>query len=295
MNIKKQFIFILLSLVIATITFFIIHSSFVVSDKTYENEILLAYKIDETRYLVSCSGNIINIYLENRKIFSKYELKNEIILSSTISDLDNDGKDEIILLTSKEAAQYGDDLVVLAYENYIETTKVKDKIAFKEIYRDHCKDLNPWKVQTSDVDGDGKTEISIGVYKTSPLHQVMAKRPFIYDWVNGGIFPKWRGSRLSRPFDDYIFLDLDSDGRDEIVSIEHTSNAERVLTSYSWKGFGFEKTGESQSFEDISSLKVELFKGDKTNIIIAKVKINTNWSNKKFYYFDGKIIELLKE
>jgi hypothetical protein len=282
-------------LVIVTITLFIIQKRFVVSDNTYENSVLLAYKIDKTRYLVSCLDNRINIYLENRKIFSQYELKNEIILSSAISDLDNDGKDEIILLTSKEAVQYGDDLVVLSYKNYKATNVGKDNIIFKEIYRNHCKDLNPWKVQTSDVDGDGKTEISIGVYKTSPLHQVMAKRPFIYDWVNGGIFPKWRGSRLSRPFDDYIFLDLDSDGRDEIVSIEHTPNDERILTSYSWKGFGFEKTGESQSFEDISSLQVELYKGEKTNIITTKVKKGKNWSKKKFYYLEGKIIDLMKK
>lgn len=282
-------------MVIAAITLFIIQKRFAVSDNTYEKSVLLAYKVDEARYLVSCSDNKINIYLENGKIFSQYELKNEIILSNAISDLDNDGKDEIILLTSNKAAQYGDDLVVLSYKDYRATNAGTDNIIFKEIYRNHCKDLNPWKVQTSDVDGDGNTEISIGVYKTSPLHQVMAKRPFIYDWVNGGIFPKWRGSRLSRPFDDYIFLDLDSDGRDEIVSIEHTSNDERILTSYSWKGFGFEKTGESQSFENISSLQAELCKGEKNSIITAKVKTGTNWLKKKFYYFDGKILDVQKK
>ena len=281
-------------MVIAAITLFIIQKRFSVSDNTYKGSVLLAYKIDENRYLASCSDNKINIYLENGKIFSQYELKNEIILSSTISDLDNDSKDEIILLTSKEAAQYGDDLVVLSYKNHMANNVVKDNITFIEIYRNHCKDLNPWKVQTSDVDGDGKTEISIGVYKTSPLHQVMAKRPFIYDWVNGGIFPKWRGSRLSRPFDDYIFIDLDSDGRDEIVSIEHTSSDERILTSYSWKGFGFEKTGESQSFEDISSLQAELYNGEKTNIIIAKVKKDTTRLEKKFYYLDDRILDMMK-
>lgn len=289
MKFNKPAVLILLSLVILTIFPYTIGKKFISFDNN-KNDDLLSFKIHDSKYLAAFSDNKLYIYLENGKIYSQHELKDEIILSSSISDLDNDNRDEIILLTSKEVSQYGDDLVVLSFEDYSGINVAKDNILFKEIYRNHCKDFNPWKVQTSDVDGDGKIEISIGVYKTSPLHPVMAKRPFIYDWVNGGIFPKWRGSRLSRPFDDYVFLDLDSDGRDEIVSIEHTSNDDRVLTSYSWKGFGFEKTGESESFKHISSIQVELHEGEKTNVITAKVKEDTQWLNKSFYYSDSRIL-----
>ena len=275
----------LLTFIIVAMGLFAIQKKLVFYDNKYIT--MISYKIDKDKYLAAFTSNTINIYLENGKLFSQYELKKELILSSTAADLDRDGKDEIILLTCKESSQYGEDLLVLSFKDYTEN---RDKIIFKEIYRHHCKDLNPWKVQTSDVDGDGKTEISIGVYKTSPLHPVMAKRPFIYDWINEGIFPKWRGSWLSRPFDDYVFLDLDSDGRDEIVSIEHTSEGEKVLASYSWKGFGFEKTGESKSFLDISSLNVNLDKGEKTSLIRAKVKENSKWIDKFFYYLDGEIL-----
>lgn len=286
---KKRIVLILLNLVFVSTALITIQNRIIVFDNNY-NATLLSYTVNRSKYMAACSGNKINIYLDSGKILSQYELENEVVLSCAISDLDKDGRDEIILLTSKEAKQYGDNLLVLACKDYEANNDGKANMILKEIYRNHCEDLNPWKVQTSDVDGDGKTEISIGVYKTSPLHPVMAKRPFIYDWVNGGIFPKWRGSRLSRPFDDYVFLDLDKDGTDEIVSIEHTSSDDRVLTSYSWKGFGFDKTGESISFTDISSIQVELYNGEKTNSIKARVKEGTNWLNKSFYYLDGKII-----
>ena len=291
MNFKKLILLLLLSSVTAAFVLYNIQKRLIFSDN--KKDILFSFKIVNDKYLLSCSDNKVYVYSENGELFCQYELRNEIILSSSISDLDKDNKDEIILLTSTEISQYGDDLVVLSFDHYEENNATKSAIVFKEIYRNHCKDLNPWKVQTSDVDGDKKSEISLGVYKTSPLHPIMAKRPFIYDWVNGGIFPKWRGSRLSRPFDDYVFLDLDSDGRDEIVSIEYTPNGSKVLASYSWKGFGFEKTGESKNFKDISSLQVELIKGQKTNVISAEVKENTVSMKKTFYYLEGKI--LIKE
>lgn len=122
------------------------------------------------------------------------------------------------------------------------------------LYKCDMADINPWKVQTCDVDGDGRTEISIGVYKTARFHPVMAKRPFIYEWHGNAISPKWLGSRLSRPFDDYIFADINADGVDEIISIEHLRDGRKAVNSYSWKGFGFEGIGESTAFDDIYSI-----------------------------------------
>ena len=67
---------------------------------------------------------------------------------------------------------------------------------------------NPWKIQIGDVDGDGKDEIGIGVYKKAKFHPVMAKRPFIYGWDGKKLYPKWLGSRLSRPFKDFVLADF---------------------------------------------------------------------------------------
>jgi len=266
---------------------------------------LPAFHIDGEKYLISCNENQIAVYLENGAVFFKTGLKDKIILSSGIADLDKDGGDEIILLTSKDVGntggegdsgqtggagaapddtvRYGEELVVYSVE------KTGNSLILKEIYAYNCRELNPWKVQTSDVDGDGMKEIALAVYKTSPFHPVMAKRPFLYDWINGGIFPKWRGSRLSRPFDDYVFADMDSDGRDELVSAEHLADGGKALACYCWKGFGFEKIGESEGFEDISSIRTELHGGERTNAVHANVLIDSKWEEKTFYFFDGTL------
>jgi hypothetical protein len=112
-------------------------------------------------------------------------------------------------------------------------------------------DFCPWKVQAADVDGDGVCEISIGVYKTSRFHPVMAKRPFIYNWDGSDISPKWLGSRLSRPFSDYIFTDIDKDGADELIAAEYDRAGNMVITSYDWNGFGFDRKSESKPFKEV--------------------------------------------
>jgi hypothetical protein len=324
---KIPVVLLLLFLVIAASTVYVLQKSCdtenALSDHISESLFLPAFHLDNEKYLISCNGNQITVYLENGAVLFQTDLKDEIILSSSIADLDKDGSDEIILLVSKGAGntvgeggsvtsedssavaggagpasddtvRYGEDLVVLSVEKNSdksnETVSAGNNLILKEIYAYNCKVLNPWKVQTSDVDGDGMTEIALAVYKTSPFHPVMAKRPFLYDWINGGIFPKWRGSRLSRPFDDYVFADMDSDGKDELVSAEHLADGGKVLSCYCWKGFGFEKIAESEGFEDISSIRTELYGGERTNAVHADVMIDSKWEDKTFYFFEGTLL-----
>lgn len=144
---------------------------------------------------------------------------------------------------------------------------------FTEVYRKDYSHLNPWKVALGDVDGNGIDDISIGAYKESPLHPVMAKRPFIYSFVDGEIQPKWRGSRLSRPFIDYNFYDLDRDGIDELISIEILADGRNLINTYKWKGFGFEGFLESEDFELITELDK---RKDEIYIIIKEGKDSYN-------------------
>ena len=331
---KIAAVLLLLFLVFAACTVYVIQKSCnsqnALLDHNSERDYLPAFQLGDEKYLISCNDNIITVFLENGAVFFRTDLKDEIILSSSIADLDKDGSDEIILLTSKDGGntvgegsnvagegssitsednsaagggtgpasddtiQYGEDLVVLSAgknsDKSNETISDGNKLILKEIYAYNCKELNPWKVQTSDVDGDGMTEIALAVYKTSPFHPVMAKRPFLYDWINGGIFPKWRGSRLSRPFDDYVFADMDSDGKDELVSAEHLADGGKVLSCYCWKGFGFEKIAESEGFEDISSIRAELYGGERTSAVLADVMIDSKWEEKTFYFFEGTLL-----
>jgi hypothetical protein len=213
-------------------------------------------KSDKDEYILFIVEDELRLYDRDEKIIT-YSVKkdNRKIISCAIDDLNQDGIDEILLITGKKGESVGNELVILSFDG-----------VFHEFFRKTFQQLNPWKVQTADVDGDGKKEISIGVYKKTRFHPIMAKRPFIYDW-NEGIIPKWRGSRLSKPFEDYIFADIDHDKMDEIISIEVLKNGKNVINSYKWKGFGFEGIRESSSYDKI----YEICKDDK-NKIYAKVK-----------------------
>lgn len=189
--------------------------------------------------------NKVTIYNDNEEIIDKHVLK-EKIKDYAIGDINGDKQVELIILTGSSWIKYGKNLIIFSLEDEI-----------KEIGRKDFTKLNPWKLAIGDIDGDGKDEISIGVYKKSPFHQVMAKRPFIYSFTEGKIQPKWRGSRLSRPFIDYNFCDIDGDGIDEIVAIETLQDNRKLINSYKWKGFGFEGYVESKSCDDIKELIIE--------------------------------------
>lgn len=202
-------------------------------------ETFYLYRENQTLCLLSPEGDLAGSY---------HPGTGRVVLSWCISDLDRDGDDKVLLITGGDNRAYdhiltGDTLIILDFDGY-----------FREIFNQSFNVLNPWKVQTADVDGDGIIEISLGVYKEAPFHPVMAKRPFIYSWQENGLVPKWQGSRLSRPFEDYIFADLDGSGGDELIASELLENGGKVLQAYSWKGFGFEGVGQSPTFTDIQGI-----------------------------------------
>lgn len=210
--------------------------------------ILKAYN-GQKEYITAFGTDEINIYTKDGAM-KKLNLEYPYIKDACASDLDGDKNYELLILVSETPKEYADEMIILS----VDTMDGKDS-GIKEVYKFKCSDLNPWKIQTADIDGDGTVEISLGVYKTAPFHPEMAKRPFIYNWTSSdGMFPKWRGSRLSRPFDDYIFGNIEAGGIDDIISVETRADSKKVLTSYIWKGFGFEKTAESEGFEYISEL-----------------------------------------
>lgn len=165
----------------------------------------------------------------------EYILKDRV-LEYSLGDIDGDNKQELIVLTKNIFNKFGADIVIYSS---------KDEL--NELYREDFSELKPWKIATGDIDGDNIDEVSIGVYKETIFHQVMAKRPFIYSFTNNRLQPKWRGSRLSRPFVDYGFYDIDGDSCDEILSIEILEDGMESLNSYKWRGFGFEGFLEGQN------------------------------------------------
>ncbi len=171
------------------------------------------------------------------------------------ADIDNDNNNELLIITTTApdmtldtGESYGD--YIKLYSDYkIVNNKPILKKNHEPDYAFDLSEIKPLKIQAGDINGDGVTELAVCVYKTAEFHPVLAKRPFFYDITDGELEPIWLGSRLARPFLDYILFDVDQDDIDEIISIELMENKNKVIVVYDWKGFGFEVKTLSDELE----------------------------------------------
>lgn len=170
------------------------------------------------------------------------------ILTSQSHDFDGDGTTETVIVTygtMEDDRQVGGEVLVLSeIDGLMEIVWSRD-------------DLNPWKLETGDVDGDGLLEIAFGVWKESPFDPVMANRVFFYNWDGETMQPKWLGSRLSRRFDDFTLFDINSDGWDELIAMEIMGEDEHRVAVYRWDIFGFEWLGCSDEISGIQGFHLD--------------------------------------
>lgn len=193
----------------------------------------------ENQYLLFQRGNLLQAYppgVVRTEVGALILALEKELDSYCIRDIDLDGTDEILILS-------GYRFIIMSFQGKA-----------VQLYDRTYPNLKPWNVQCSDVDGDGKVEIALGVFKESEFHPIAAKRPYIYDWDGETLIPKWRGSRLAHPFEDYTFQDVDGNGTDEIVAIEYLEDGRQAVHAYYWKGFGFESLLLSQPFEIIEDI-----------------------------------------
>jgi poly-gamma-glutamate synthesis protein (capsule biosynthesis protein) len=122
--------------------------------------------------------------------------------------------------------------------DYLAQYRITDKKIIEE-WLDKDRGYNPWKIITADIDSDSVPEICVGVYKKARFHPILTNRLFIYNWDGNYIYPKWFGSRLSMPFLDFDFFDIDNDGLDDLIALEINKDGTKRIMVYQWLGFGF--------------------------------------------------------
>lgn len=164
--------------------------------------------------------------------------------------------------------KYGNDINI--YSEYKITNGIP-VISGEPVFQSDLSEIKPLKIQVGDVDGDGVKEIALCVYKTAKFHPIPAKRPFFYRLKGTELEDVWLGSRLARPFDDFILFDVDQDKIDEIISIEALENGNKVVAVYDWKGFGFEVKGISAELEGDVSFQNNLH-GREAKVLITIAK-----------------------
>ena len=226
--------------------------------------------------MLSQDGKMESIYIlgEGEKIF-------DYCISRRMRECD----DKLLIITGDSDENYGNELQVIGIS--------PDGEACKELTKS-MKNMNPHNIKAADVDGNGIFEISITMYKKTRFHNVMAERPYIYYWSEGSINPMWRGSRLSRPFSEYLFYDLNGDKTEELIAIEYLEDGRQLLNAYSWKGFGFESTAYSAAYDEVAGLKKRVDEAGAGRLL---VQINVNgkakWINVE--YGEDGVLELRGE
>ena len=196
---------------------------------------------------------LILIYLLLRISIPEGAVPTDDIVSHCVGDVTGDGISELLVISGSgeidTGERHGQHLLVCEVSAWVDFTEFGYIPREKITHSIDLTGIKPLKVQIGDINGDGINEVALCVYKTAIFHEMMAKRPFFFDLVDGNLIPVWLGSRLSRPFDDYVLFDVNDDGFNEIVSIEQLENGGRVVAIYIWKGFGFEVLVESPEAE----------------------------------------------
>jgi hypothetical protein len=138
----------------------------------------------------------------------------------------------------------------------------------------------PWKLAVADVDGDGRREIIVGVYKSTRFFPRPHNCLFIYGWDGQRAHPKWLGSSLSKPFVDFAFLDANGDRPQELAAIETKRDGLRCLALYSWNGFGFTLDGQRGDWQEAKLIEAArdriIVEADGARIILSGAEIRNN-------------------
>jgi hypothetical protein len=90
-----------------------------------------------------------------------------------------------------------------------------------------------YQLDTADVNHDGKTEILIGLIKSTEFDPGEKKRLFILRIDEGQLRPLWLGSKVCQQLVDFKTL---TNGI--VQTLEKTARGNYAIGTYEWEGFG---------------------------------------------------------
>ncbi len=151
------------------------------------------------------------------------------------------------LITSREGRQdYGDTLTI--FEKHSD-------IGWRRIYDNDFSGLKPWKIELSDIDGEGEKEIITAVRKTTRFDKTLKNRLFAFNLKNNKLVKKWTGSEVGGDWKDFIAADLIPIKGNELIFISKTKRGERISIYY-WFNFGFIMLAQSKDYEKITNITI---------------------------------------
>ena len=115
---------------------------------------------------------------------------------------------------------------------------VNDSLNYLTLKTDSTTDKWPlpypvYRLDTGDVNGDGRTEALVGVIKSTRFYPQKGRRLFVFKNYKNRVRAMWMGSKLGGILQDFRF------GDGVVRSLETTTTGQYVVAEYCWQGFGF--------------------------------------------------------
>ncbi|PKM94230.1 MAG: hypothetical protein CVU84_12270 [Firmicutes bacterium HGW-Firmicutes-1] len=132
---------------------------------------------------------------------------------------------------------------------------VDQKIQLIKIYENDFSKMKPWKIDCTDLEGDGEIEIVIGVHKKTHYDQNEGNRMFIFNWDGKKLYKKWTGSKLGNELLQFEFIELLNRQGDELIVIDLEEGGKERILVYYWFDFGFSLLAESKGYDDLYDVK----------------------------------------